>query len=54
MAEGTLEGDAIVCPWHQSRFRIADGDVERGPSPMPLPAYDCRERGDEVEVRARS
>jgi nitrite reductase/ring-hydroxylating ferredoxin subunit len=54
MAEGTLDGDAIVCAWHQSRFRIEDGAIERGPATMPLPAYDCRVRGDDVEVRART
>jgi nitrite reductase/ring-hydroxylating ferredoxin subunit/uncharacterized membrane protein len=54
MADGTLEGDSIVCPWHESRFRIPDGAVERGPSARPLPAYDCRQHGDDVEIRARS
>ncbi len=52
MADGTLDGDAIVCPWHQSRFRIGDGAVERGPAAMPLPTYGCRRVGDVVEVRA--
>src|SRR5204862_1277650 len=52
MDEGSLDGAVIVCPWHYSRFRIADGAVERGPSAMPLPVYDCRVRADEVEVRA--
>jgi nitrite reductase/ring-hydroxylating ferredoxin subunit/uncharacterized membrane protein len=54
MAEGTVDGDAIVCPWHGSRFRIVDGDIEHGPSTRSLPAYDCRQQGDDVEIRARS
>ena len=51
MVDGTLEGNAIVCPWHESRFRLADGEVERGPSAMPLPVYECRGRGDDIEIR---
>ncbi|MDQ1429622.1 MAG: hypothetical protein QOF40_224, partial [Actinomycetota bacterium] len=54
MAEGTLDGDAIVCPWHESRFHLPDGEVEQGPSTRPLPAYDCRQHGDDIEVRAPS
>ncbi len=54
MADGTLDCDTIVCPWHDSQFRIADGAVERGPAAMPLPSYDCRRRGEDIEVRARS
>ena len=53
MVEGTVEDDAIVCPWHESRFRLADGDVERGPSAMPLPVYECRRRGGDIEIRTR-
>ncbi len=25
MQTGTLDGDAVVCPWHQWRFRLLDG-----------------------------
>ncbi len=53
LGEGTVADEMIVCPWHQSCFRIADGTVARGPSAMPLPAYECRERGHDVEVRVR-
>ncbi len=53
MVEGTIEGDAIVCPWHESRFRLTDGEIEHGPSAMPLPVYECRQRGDDIEIRTR-
>ena len=33
--EGTVHGGMIECPWHQSRFRLADGAVERGPAASP-------------------
>ena len=51
--EGFCEGLEVQCPWHASRFRILDGSVEQGPSARPLPAYECRVRGDVVEVRTR-
>lgn len=51
--EGTVEDGCVVCPWHGSRFDLADGSVERGPASVPQPAYDVRESGDRVEVRAR-
>ena len=42
LAEGSLVGDAIQCPWHGSRFRLADGHVARGPAMYDQPAYDVR------------
>jgi nitrite reductase/ring-hydroxylating ferredoxin subunit len=42
LAEGSLVGDAIECPWHGSRFRLADGHVVRGPAMYDQPAYDVR------------
>ncbi len=42
LAEGALVGDAIECPWHGSRFRLADGHVVRGPSMYDQPAYEVR------------
>jgi nitrite reductase/ring-hydroxylating ferredoxin subunit/uncharacterized membrane protein len=42
LAEGSLVGGAIQCPWHGSRFRMADGHVVRGPAMYDQPAYDVR------------
>jgi nitrite reductase/ring-hydroxylating ferredoxin subunit/uncharacterized membrane protein len=42
LAEGSLVGDAIECPWHGSRFRLADGHNVRGPAMYDQPAYDVR------------
>jgi nitrite reductase/ring-hydroxylating ferredoxin subunit/uncharacterized membrane protein len=55
LAEGTLVGDAIQCPWHGSRFRLADGHVVRGPAMYDQPAYEVRRAeagGWEVRRRA--
>jgi nitrite reductase/ring-hydroxylating ferredoxin subunit/uncharacterized membrane protein len=42
LAEGTLVGHAIECPWHGSRFRMADGHNVRGPAMYDQPAYEVR------------
>jgi nitrite reductase/ring-hydroxylating ferredoxin subunit/uncharacterized membrane protein len=55
LAEGTLVDGAIQCPWHGSRFHLADGHVARGPAMYDQPAYDVRraEIGDGWEARRR-
>ncbi|MEA2547706.1 MAG: hypothetical protein QOI00_2068 [Chloroflexota bacterium] len=55
LAEGELVGDAIQCPWHGSRYRLADGHVTRGPSMYDQPAYDVRRAdGGGWEVRRQA
>ncbi len=49
---GEVVGDCIECPCHGSRFRLTDGALERGPSTFPQPAYEAREQGGRIEVRA--
>ncbi len=50
--EGTVCEGAIVCPWHQSVFRLADGGIARGPATTPAPRWETRVRDGRVEVRA--
>jgi nitrite reductase/ring-hydroxylating ferredoxin subunit/uncharacterized membrane protein len=55
LAEGSLVGDAIECPWHGSRYRLADGHVVRGPTMYDQPAYEVRRAEAGVwEVRRRT
>ena len=49
--EGRVEGGCVVCPWHDSAFRLEDGEVERGPAARPQPRYEARLRGGVLEVR---
>ncbi|TMB55225.1 MAG: Rieske (2Fe-2S) protein [Chloroflexi bacterium] len=51
LAEGQLEGDTIICPWHSSAFRLADGAVRHGPATSREVAYAARINGDQVEVQ---
>ncbi len=51
LAEGTVEGDIIQCPWHASRFSLEDGSVVDGPAVHPAPCFEARVRDGQVEVR---
>lgn len=42
LSGGTLEDGCVVCPWHGSKFRLADGRGRRGPSVYDQPAYEVR------------
>ena len=51
VAEGKLEGRAIVCPRHGAHFDVCTGKVLRLPAVAPLPTFEARVVGDEVQVR---
>ncbi|HEV7603898.1 MAG TPA: Rieske (2Fe-2S) protein [Candidatus Limnocylindrales bacterium] len=52
LAQGTFIDGCIECPWHGSRFRLADGQVRRGPALYDQPAYEIRAaEGGGYEVR---
>ena len=42
LASGKLVDGQIECPWHFSRYWMADGHVTRGPSVYYQPAYEVR------------
>ena len=41
----------VVCPWHGSTFRLADGQVVHGPATSPQQPFETRIVGGGVEVR---
>ena len=49
--EGELSDGCVTCPWHGSRFRLADGSVERGPAAYPQPAWETRISAGVIELR---
>jgi nitrite reductase/ring-hydroxylating ferredoxin subunit len=51
LADGELDGDVVQCACHGSRFRLADGGIERGPATAAQPAFEVREAGGRIEVR---
>jgi nitrite reductase/ring-hydroxylating ferredoxin subunit len=52
LADGEREGDAVICPWHGSRFDLCGGEVLGGPAVYPQPRYETRVRSGKVEIRA--
>lgn len=55
LAEGKIVGEAIQCPLHDSRFRLANGYLMSGPSVYDQPAYEVRAReGGGWEARRKA
>ncbi len=51
LSGGTLTERRIVCPWHASEFRLADGAVRHGPATTRQPAYRARVTDGQIEVQ---
>ncbi|MFD9661486.1 Rieske 2Fe-2S domain-containing protein [Rhodococcus sp. NPDC059968] len=49
--DGSFHDGCIECPWHGSRFRVADGQVLRGPATRPQQVYETRVRDGRIQVR---
>jgi nitrite reductase/ring-hydroxylating ferredoxin subunit len=52
LADGELAGDCVQCPLHASRFKLADGSVERGPAAYPQPVFEVRVADGRIAVKA--
>ncbi|HEV1998059.1 MAG TPA: Rieske (2Fe-2S) protein, partial [Candidatus Dormibacteraeota bacterium] len=50
--EGEFKDGCVTCPWHGSRFELADGVIQRGPASVPQPVFQTRVRKGRIEVRA--
>lgn len=50
LSKGTLDGDYIVCPWHQWKFHRIGGEGERGFEEDTVPAYHVKTDGGRVLV----
>jgi nitrite reductase/ring-hydroxylating ferredoxin subunit/uncharacterized membrane protein len=51
LEQGTIEGECVTCPWHQSVFNMRDGRVVHGPATQAQPRYETRWKGNMIEVR---
>jgi nitrite reductase/ring-hydroxylating ferredoxin subunit len=49
LAEGWLEGDVVVCPWHGYDFELATGRC-RVDDDLAVAVYPVRVRGTTIEV----
>jgi nitrite reductase/ring-hydroxylating ferredoxin subunit len=50
LSEGSLDGDEVTCPWHDSRFDVKTGAVTADPATEGVRSYPVRVSGDEVEI----
>jgi nitrite reductase/ring-hydroxylating ferredoxin subunit len=51
LAEGTLEGYEVECPWHGSKFDIRTGKVTRPPASEPESTYEVKVEGNDILIR---
>ena len=50
LVEGELEGDTVTCPWHATVFNVASGAALQGPGRDPVPTYQLRVEGDDIQI----
>lgn len=50
LAEGALDGEAVVCPRHGARFNLLTG-APTFPAPTGISIYETVEENGEVKVR---
>lgn len=50
LAEGDLEGQAIVCPCHFGKFDVTTGAVLEPPPFEPIRTFRVRVQGDDLQI----
>lgn len=50
LADGSLDGTTVTCPWHGSRFDIRTGAVIDGFTDVPVPVFEVRTEGDSIRI----
>jgi nitrite reductase/ring-hydroxylating ferredoxin subunit len=51
LADGTLEGYDVECPWHGSKFDVRTGEVMCPPASEPEPTYQVKVDGNNVLIK---
>ena len=51
LSEGELDGAAVECPCHGSRFDVATGEVLNPPAKEPIKTYQVQIDGDTIAVK---
>lgn len=49
--QGSVADGCVTCPWHQSTFRLADGEPVHGPATVPQPAFEVRTEGGRILLK---
>lgn len=50
LSQGWIEGEAVECSCHGSVFDLRTGEVVQPPAEEPVPVYDVRVEGGDVQV----
>lgn len=50
LAEGTVDGEVLTCPWHYSQFNITNGNIVRGPAYKPLKSYHVKDENNSIFI----
>ena len=53
LADGTLDGYEVECPWHNSRFDVRTGEVTSPPANEPEPVYEVKIDGDYILIKVK-
>src|SRR5215213_5299477 len=53
LADGTLEGYEVECPWHNSKFDVRTGEVVSPPASEPEPAYEVKVDGNSILIKTQ-
>ena len=51
LSDGELAGSQVTCSLHGARFDLETGAPRALPAVRPVPVYECRVEGDEIQVR---
>jgi nitrite reductase (NADH) small subunit len=50
LCEGSIRGDIVACPWHDSEFNIRTGKVVTGVAFVPLQTYAVSVEGGVIVI----
>ena len=51
LADGTLEGYEVECPWHGSKFDVKTGAVTNPPATEPETTFEVKVDGNNILVK---
>jgi glycine betaine catabolism B len=51
LADGTLEGYEVECPWHGSKFDVRTGEVINPPASEPEPTHQIKVEGNNILIK---
>ena len=51
LADGTLEGFEVECPWHGSKFDVRTGEVMSPPASEPEQTYQVKVDGNSILIK---